>query len=102
MDYFPEVRFARNPWPKLWSRSTDKPIFGQVGEAGFPPDRREVTREVLQQKPGTTRLPGLLQCAVPATLFTIALACQRGLHTLFLAWFQIKSVPLDFLNDVLL
>ncbi len=49
-----------------------------------------------------SRLPGLLQCAVAVALFAVALACQRGLHTLLLTWLQIESVPLEFLNDVLL
>jgi len=50
----------------------------------------------------TVRLPGLLGCTVAVALFAVALASQRGLHTLLLTWLQIEGVPLDFLNDVLL
>ena len=37
-----------------------------------------------------------------ACFLTSAFASQRGLHTLFLAWFQVKGVTLDLLNDVFL
>jgi len=35
-----------------------------------------------------------------ADLLAIALACQRFLHSLFLAWFQVKRMALDLLDDV--
>ena len=54
----------------------------------------------IQLKPGT--LARLLRCAFAVALLAVALACQRGLETLLLARFQIESVALDFLNDVLL
>jgi len=34
--------------------------------------------------------------------FPAALACQRFLHTLLFAWFQVKGVTFHFLNDVFL
>jgi hypothetical protein len=37
-----------------------------------------------------------------AGLLTCALACQRFLHPLFLAGFQVKRVTLNFLDNVLL
>jgi len=64
-----------------------------------PRFQRTAARFVRRLKP---ELPGLLQCAVPVALFAVALARKRGLHTLFLTRFQIESVPLDFLDDVLL
>src|SRR6202041_2139121 len=33
-------------------------------------------------------------------LLAIALACQRFLHSLLFAWFQVKGVALNFLDDV--
>ena len=41
-------------------------------------------------------------CAVAVALFAVALACQGGLEALLLARLQIESVPLNFLDDVLL
>ena len=35
-------------------------------------------------------------------LLAVALACQDGFDSLLLTWFQIESVPLNFLNDFLL
>ena len=35
-----------------------------------------------------------------ADLLAVALTCEGFLHTLLFAWFQIKRVTLDFLDDV--
>jgi len=35
-----------------------------------------------------------------ANLLAIALACQRFFHSLFFAWFQVKRVALNFLDNV--
>ncbi len=40
--------------------------------------------------------------SVTCTLFPVALARQSFLGTLFLTRLQVKGMPLDFLNDVLL
>ena len=40
--------------------------------------------------------------AVTSALLAVALACQRRFNSFFLARLQIESVPLDFLDDVLL
>ena len=39
---------------------------------------------------------------VTSALLAVALACQRRFNSFFLARLQIESVPLDFLDDVLL
>ena len=39
---------------------------------------------------------------IPRPLFAGALTCQCFLDPLLLTWFQVESVPLDVLNDVLL
>jgi len=43
-----------------------------------------------------------LWLAVARALLAVALACQDGFDSLLLTWFQIESVPLNFLNDFLL
>jgi hypothetical protein len=40
--------------------------------------------------------------AVTSALLAVALACQRRFNSFFLARLQIESVPLDFLDNVLL
>jgi hypothetical protein len=37
-----------------------------------------------------------------ANLFSCAFPSQRGFYTLFLTWFQVKGVALDFLNNIFL
>src|SRR5689334_1168366 len=44
----------------------------------------------------------VLRCAVAVALLAVALACQDGFETLLLAGLQIESMPLNFLDDVLL
>ena len=43
-----------------------------------------------------------LWLAVARALLAVALACQDRFDSLLLTWFQIESVPLNFLNDFLL
>ena len=43
-----------------------------------------------------------LWLAVARAFFAVALACQDRFDSLLLTWFQIESVPLNFLNDFLL
>jgi hypothetical protein len=43
-----------------------------------------------------------LWLAVARALLAVALACQDRFDSLLLTWFQVESVPLDFLNDFLL
>jgi hypothetical protein len=43
-----------------------------------------------------------LRLAVARALLAVALACQDRLDSLLLTWFQIESVPLNFLNNFLL
>ena len=43
-----------------------------------------------------------LWLAVARALLAVALACQDRFDSLLLTWFQIESVPFDFLNDFLL
>jgi hypothetical protein len=43
-----------------------------------------------------------LRFAVARALLAVALACQDRFDSLLLTWFQIESVPLNFLNDFLL
>jgi hypothetical protein len=45
--------------------------------------------------------PGFL-LDFPATFLPVSFASQRLLDSELLAWFQIKGVPLDLLNNVLL
>src|SRR5690348_6581556 len=59
-------------------------------------------RPKAQPRPVLGLLSGLFQSAVAVALLAVALARQGGFETLLLAGLQIESVPLDFLNDVLL
>src|SRR5580704_9635608 len=43
-----------------------------------------------------------LRLAVARALLAVALTCQDRFDSLLLTWFQIESVPLNFLNDFLL
>src|ERR1700693_4696565 len=43
-----------------------------------------------------------LRLAVARALLTVALTCQDRFDSLLLTWFQIESVPLNFLNNFLL